>query len=82
MSNERLCRGFLCERSTAMSIRHDLATRYAASFKWLEVYRRQTLEQGFAVDGDRRRWLDGLGSSNVEKREHAVNFAVRWSLRY
>jgi len=81
-SNEKLCHRFLCDRSSIAAIRHELATRYVALFRWLRSYRRETLDRGFAANGGRRRWLDGLGSSNVEKRERAANTAVRWLLRY
>jgi hypothetical protein len=33
---------------------------------------------GFASSGERRRYWDGLGSSDMEKRNKAVQSAVRW----
>ena len=82
MSNAKLSRRFLYNRSAVASIRHDLEIRYSGSFKWLEEYRMETMKRGFALDGARRRWFDGLRSSNLAKREEAVDSAVRWLLRY
>jgi DNA polymerase I-like protein with 3'-5' exonuclease and polymerase domains len=81
-SNSQLCRKFLCHRSTIASIRHDFELRYTSSFRWLEDYRKKTMRQGFAFDGDRRRWFSGLRSSNIAKRQQALDSAVRWLLRY
>ena len=82
MSNSKLCRRFLCNRSAVASIRHDLEIQYFMSFRWLDEYRKETVERGYALDGDRRRWFDGLRSSNLAKRQSAVDSAVRWLLRY
>jgi DNA polymerase I-like protein with 3'-5' exonuclease and polymerase domains len=82
MSNEKLCKRFLYKQSVIASIRHDFEVRYCKSYRWLEEYRKQTMKRGFALDCERRRWFDGLRSSDIAKRERAVNSAVRWLLRY
>jgi hypothetical protein len=76
MSNSELCRRLLFERSAVASIRHDVELRYASSFTWLAAYREETMRRGFALDADRKRWLAGLRSSDIGKREKAL---VRWT---
>ncbi len=82
VSKDRIRRMFFINQTAAASIRHDLEVRYAKSFKWLADYKKKTSECGFAVADGRRRWFEGLRSSNLEKREKALNAAVRWLLRY
>jgi hypothetical protein len=82
MPMSQVCRKFLYNRSAMASIRHDLELRYCDSFRWLAAYREETIQRGFALDGDRRRWIDGLRSSDLGKRQKAVDSAVRWLLRY
>ena len=82
MSNSELCRRLLYDRSAMTSIRHDVELRYASAFKWLAAYREETIRRGFAVDGKRKRWLAGLRSSDLGRRQDAMNSAVRWLLRY
>ncbi len=82
MSNSELCRRLLYHRSAVTSIRHDVELRYAGAFKWLAAYREETIRRGFAQDGSRRRWLAGLRSSDLGKRQKSLDSAVRWLLRY
>jgi hypothetical protein len=82
MSNSKLCRRFFCDRSAMESIRHDVELRYAGMFKWLATYREETIRRGFALDGNRKRCLAGLRSSDLGKRQDALDSAVRWLLRY
>ena len=82
VSSACLSRRFLHSRSAIASIFHDLEVRYCRSFKWLEEYRQETMRLGFALNGDKRRWFDGLRSSDLAKRQRALDSAVRWLLRY
>jgi hypothetical protein len=52
--------------------------RYSELFAWIDNYRRSAISAGFAVSGTRRKYWDGLKSSNLERRAQAVHFAVRW----
>lgn len=82
VSSACLSRRFLHSRSAIASICRDLEVRYCRSFGWLEKYRQETMKLGFALDGDKRRWFDGLRSSDLAKRQRALDSAVRWLLRY
>jgi DNA polymerase I-like protein with 3'-5' exonuclease and polymerase domains len=56
--------------------------RYSSLFQWLENYKKQTTRRGYAVLNNKRKYFDGLKSSNLEKRKKAQNFAVRWLIKY
>lgn len=82
MSGDRIRRAFSISHEAAAALRHDLEVRYLKSFQWLAHYRRRTAECGFAVENGRRRWFEGLRSSNLAKREKALSASVRWLLKW
>ncbi len=82
ISKDRIRRTFCINQATAAAMRHDLEVRYARSLKWLAEYRQKTMDRGFALAADgKRRWFDGIRSSNLEKREKAIAASVRWLLK-
>jgi DNA polymerase-1 len=81
-SDPALSSRFLIDRLTVACIRQALEAKYAKLFKWLDAYRRDTLTQGFAQHNGRRKYLEGLKSSDLDKRHKAVRSAVRWLIRY
>ncbi len=82
VSKDRICRIFCINQAVAAAISYDLEVRYTKSFKWLADYRRRTAKCGFATANNRRRWFDGIRSSNLGKREKALTASVRWLLKY
>jgi DNA polymerase I-like protein with 3'-5' exonuclease and polymerase domains len=82
VSDHELCRIFLMDRSAIAAIRHDLKIRYSSTFLWLEQFCNKTATNGFASAPGHRRYLDGLRSSNLEKRNKAVNSAVKWLIEW
>jgi hypothetical protein len=81
-SDSALSSRFLIDRLTVAGIRQALEAKYAKLFKWLDIYRRDTLTQGFAQHNGSRKYLEGLRSSDLDKRHKAVRSAVRWLIRY
>jgi DNA polymerase I-like protein with 3'-5' exonuclease and polymerase domains len=82
ISDHQLCRIFLLDRNSIERIRHDFQIRYSKTFQWLEKFRETTSKNGFASACKRRRYFDGLRSSDLEKRNRALNSAVKWLLRW
>jgi hypothetical protein len=82
LSDAALSRRFLINRPTVAGIRRELEAKYAELFKWLDVYRIDTLTQGFAQHNGRRKYLEGLKSSDPDKRHKAMRSAIRWLIRY
>ena len=72
---------FLVERSKIAAMRHDLESAYPTMFRWLDDFRRMARTRGYAANGDLRKYIDGLKSSDIAKREQALDYAVRWLLR-
>jgi DNA polymerase I-like protein with 3'-5' exonuclease and polymerase domains len=81
-SDSALSGRFLIDRLTVAGIRQALEAKYPRLFKWLDSYRRDTLTRGFARHNGRRKYLEGLKSSDLDKRQKAVRSAVRWLIRY
>lgn len=81
-SDSKLSKQFLIDQLTITTIRHNLELRYVTLFQWLKNFREQTLRQRFAFANNKRKYFDGLKSSNIEKRKKALNLAVRWLIQY
>jgi DNA polymerase I-like protein with 3'-5' exonuclease and polymerase domains len=75
-------RRFLMGRADTAKLRSAITSRYPALFSWLQDFRRAALANGFAEHGGSRKYLAGLRSSDVDKRNRAVRSAVRWLARY
>ena len=75
-------RRFLMGRADAAKLRSAITSRYPALFSWLQDFRRAALANGFAEYGGSRKYLAGLRSSDVDKRNRAVRSAVRWLAKY
>jgi hypothetical protein len=75
-------RRFLMGRANTVKLRGAITSRYPTLFSWLRDFRRSALANGFAEYGGRRKYLAGLRSSDIDKRNRAVRSAVRWLVRY
>jgi hypothetical protein len=77
-SNAALCKRFLIDARRASVLREEVTGRYPTLFGWLEECRRNIVSSGFASSGELVRYWEGLGSSDMEKRNRALRSAVRW----
>ena len=82
VSDQQLCRIFLLDRSAVAARRHDFQARYSSTFLWLDKFFRETAAKGFVSAHGRRRYFDGLRSSNLEKRNSALHSSVKWLLQW
>lgn len=83
-SESKLSKQFLVDRFTVRTIKRNLETRYQALFRWLNNYRRMAQAKGYGInpiDG-KRKYIDGLKSSDIARKEQALEHAVRWLIRY
>jgi hypothetical protein len=78
LSTAALCRRFLVQPPTVASLRGAMRSRYGTLFGWLDEYRRQAQANGFASWEGRRKYLEGLRSSDLNRRAKAVRSATRW----
>jgi DNA polymerase-1 len=81
-SDTALSKKFLVDRFEIAAVRQDLEKRYQTMFRWLNSFRRWTRTKGYATNGDRRKYFDGLRSADVAKRGESLEHAVRWLIRY
>jgi DNA polymerase-1 len=78
VSNAALCKRFLIDARRAIALREEVTDRYPRLFAWLEECRRNIVSRGCVTLGQRRRYWEGLGSSDIDKRNRALQSAVRW----
>ncbi len=77
-----VCRKLLIDKTQAVQIRTAITSRYEQLFEWLDQFKRFAIEQGYVEYAGRRKYLDGLRSSDIDKRTKAVRSAIRWLIRY
>ena len=81
-SDTALSKRFLVDRLKIATMQDDLEKRYQTMFHWLNSFRRVARAKYYATNGDLRKYIDGLRSSDVARRAQALEYAVRWLLRY
>jgi hypothetical protein len=81
-SEEALSKQFLISRTHSYKIRRELEFRYAIVFRSLDILRKDVLEKGYVEHGVRRKYLEGLHSSDLNKRNKALVAAVRWRINH
>jgi DNA polymerase I-like protein with 3'-5' exonuclease and polymerase domains len=79
-SNFEVSKRFFIDQMSASTIRHDVEVRYRKSFQFLDEFRQVAAKQGYACKDGKRKYLAGLRSSNLGKRQKAQEYAVRWLL--
>jgi hypothetical protein len=77
-SDVEISKRFFVERWRIVRLRHDVGKRYQVMFRWLNSFRRLTQRNGYASNGNVRKYIDGLKSSDIARRGHAIKLAVRW----
>ncbi len=82
LSDATVCRKLLIDKTQAVQFRTAITSRYEQLFEWLDQFKRYAIEQGYAEYAGRRKYLDGLRSSDIDKRTKAVRSAIRWLIRY
>ena len=82
LSDAAMCRRFLISPEKAAKIRTNMRGRYAVAFEWLDCFCRKAMAQGYAEYGSQRKYIEGLRSSNIDKKNKATRAAVRWLLHY
>jgi len=50
-------------------------------FTWLDTWQRDTVTKGFGYHDGARKYLEGLKSSDINKKQKAVRSAVEWLIR-
>jgi hypothetical protein len=77
-----LAKRYLANRSKIAAMRDVMEKRYETMFRWLSHFRRLAQAAGYATNGELRKYIDGLKSSDISKRAQALEYAIRWLIRY
>jgi DNA polymerase I-like protein with 3'-5' exonuclease and polymerase domains len=77
-----LSRQFFLDQLTVATLRQDLETRYRTLFAWLAYFQKQAESNGYAMHNGKRKYIDGLRSADLAKRGRALEYAVRWLIRW
>ena len=77
-----LSRRFLVDQLTIATIRYDIEKRYSTLFKWIRNFQKNAVRNGYATVNGRRKYIEGLQSSNVARRKRAQEQVVKWLLQY
>ena len=81
-SDAKISKHFMVDRLTISTLRHEIEMRYPILFKWVEDFKRKAEKQGYAIINDKRKYIDGLKSSNIDKRNKAKILIMRWVIKY
>jgi hypothetical protein len=81
-SDTVLSKRSLIDRLKITTMRHDLEKRYRVMFQWLNNFRRMARINRYATNGELRKYIDGLKSSDLARRGRALEYAVRWLIHY
>jgi DNA polymerase I len=77
-----LSRQFFLDQLTIATLRQDLEARYRTLFAWLAHFQKQAESNGYAMYDGKRKYIDGLRSADLAKRRRALEYAVRWLIRW
>jgi hypothetical protein len=80
-TDSHLSRRFLVDHLTVATMRHEIEKRYATLFQWIHDFQMDALRNGYATADGRRKYIDGLRSSNIAKSKRAQEHVVRWLIR-
>jgi DNA polymerase I-like protein with 3'-5' exonuclease and polymerase domains len=82
VSDSKIIHQLLIDGQHLKVLRRDVESRYEKLFRFLNKFRRSTLEKGFSEIEGKRKYLAGLKSPNIEKRRKAIEYAVGWLIGY
>ena len=80
-SDLAISRRFLLSRPQVLAFMSVITSRYLTLFSWLEDFKRTSIAKGFAEYRRRRKYIEGLRSSDIDKRSKAVRSAIRWLMQ-
>ena len=79
-SEEAMAKQFLISRSLAAKAHREIVDRYGVTFSSIAMIRKSAVVNGFVERNRRRKYLQGLQSSDVNKRNEALKSAIKWLL--
>jgi len=80
-SDSHISRAFLLDLLTVTTIRHGMMKKFCIMFDWLEKYRTDVRQNGYASYGGMRKYIDAARTADLGKRQQALDHAVRWLMQ-
>jgi len=81
-SDTALSKRFLTDRERIATMRREFRKRYETMFSWLDEFRLWARTKCYVTNGDMRKYIEGLRCSDLARRERALEYSVRWLIRY
>ena len=81
-SDSSLSKQLLLPRAIEMTLRSGVEERYPGIFRWVSGFKKEVALNGFAEYKGKRRYLDGVQSADLNRKNRALVAGVRWALRY
>ena len=81
-SDSSLSKRLLVPRTIEINLRRGIEERYPAVFRWLSGFKKDIAVKGFAEYEGKRRYFEGIHSSDLNRKNRAIIAGVRWALHY
>jgi len=76
MPDSKIANLFFIDKENLVALRREIESRYEVLFRFLNKFKSDSLKRGFSEMGDKRKYLVGLKSPNLDKRRKAEQFAI------
>ena len=78
ISDSKVVNRFPIDTRDLALLRKEIESRYGKLFNFLNKFKRDSFERGFSESQDKRKYLVGLKSPDLEKRRKAIQFSLKW----
>ncbi len=81
-SDYQMAKEFYVVQRKIVEIKQEWKKCFPGTFKWFEKFKHDAMIMGYAELHGKKKYLYGLNSSNMAKKEIALQNIVRWAIRY
>ncbi len=80
-SDSHISRAFLLDLLTVTTIRHGMMKKFCIMFDWLEKYRTDVRQNGYASYGGMRKYINTAMTTDLGKRRQALDHVIKWLMQ-
>jgi len=81
-SDHHIANEFYVVQRRISEIKYKMKEWFSRVFKWIDNYKHTAILNGYAELHGQKKFLYGLNSSNMAKKEMALQNIIRWAIRY
>jgi len=81
-SNHQIAKEFYVVQRRISDVRSAMREMLTQIFEWFDDFKNEAITKGYAQLDGQKRLVYGLNSSNMAKKETALQNIVRWAIRY